>query len=112
MRTFLSGLQGQEKRVDFFWLSTLLEVGGGVLGSPRAPLHPHSTRTTCASSLSLGEMGTERGEKGTFGNCSPQTTDEMKFSLCKGGCNPPASLLSNPGMLQMPAETRQDEFKW
>lgn len=39
-------------------------------------------------------------------------TEEMKLSLCKGGCNPPASLLSAPGMLQMLAETGQDEFKW
>lgn len=39
-------------------------------------------------------------------------TEEMKVSLCKGGCNPAAFLLITSGMLQMLAETGQDEFKW
>lgn len=113
-RTFLSDrFATTGKKVDFFLLfSTALEVGGGILRGPRAPLHPQSKRIRCALCLSLGEMATERGGKGNVGNCSPQMTEEMKLSLHKGGCNPPASLLITSGMLQMLAETGQDEFKW
>lgn len=58
-------------------------------------------------------MGTQREvKKGNFGNCDPQMTEEMKFSLCKGGFNPPASLPIAPGMLQMLSEPGRDEFKW
>lgn len=103
---------GRKKWNFFFLFSTALEVGGGILRSPRAPLHPQSKRTRCALCLSLGEMATERGGKGNVGNCSPQMTEEMKLSLHKGCCNPPASLLITSGMLQMLAETGQDEFKW
>lgn len=98
--------------MEIFLLYPALEVRGDIVRGPRAPPHTHSTRTSCALCLSLGEMGTQKGEKGNFGNCGPQMTEEMKLSLCKGGCNPPAFLLIASGMLQMLAETGQDEFKW
>lgn len=98
--------------MEIFLLYTALEVRGDILRGPRAPPHTHSTRTRGALCLSLGEMGTQKGEKGNFGSCGSQITEEMKLSLCKGGCNPPAFLLTASGMLQMLAETGQDEFKW
>lgn len=78
-----------------------------VQSGPGAALHPHRTRARRALCPSPREMGTERGEKGSLGNCSPQITKQMKLSLCKGGCNPPASLLIPSGTLPTPTETGQ-----
>lgn len=67
-RTFLSdrfATTGEKSGMFFFCLfSSALEVGGGILRGPRAPLHPQSKRIRCALCLSLGEMATERGGNG------------------------------------------------
>lgn len=98
------GLQSHEEKVEMFYFLLLWRWEEAFWGSQSSSSPSQHKDQVCLTPV-LGEMGTERDERGNFGKCSPQMTEEMKLSLSVDGYNPPAFLLVASGMLQMLAET-------
>lgn len=103
----LAVLQWQEEEVETFFLPTALEVEGNVLRFPELLFTLMAQQTGVPRAYPRKREGQKAVKKAILGTTALKSPSSS--SLCKGGCNPPTSLLvpvGCSGCLQ-----RQNDFK-